>query len=218
MLRKPVLLQTKGKVWGLNRAIPKSKGQMNWGLGKLPKEAEKDRKEAELFLLVTLLLETCQLQSENTGQRYCAITSANLDRKWCCWVPRSRGEQEGVKEAPLKKGIIFNSPAWLPTSASPLHPQNYKTQQKLKDHSYSYRGKTKQNFIETQNFLLRKAFFPIVSFCLFVLFFIFGAFIKFLGQDITGKKRGPKSIRISLSVSVPLMVNYSSSFPKINSQ
>lgn len=54
---------------------------MDGGLGKLPKEAEKDRKEVELFLLVTLLLETCQLQSENTGQRYCAIASANLDRK-----------------------------------------------------------------------------------------------------------------------------------------
>lgn len=74
-------LQIKGKVWGLNGAIPKGKGQIDWGLGKLPKAAQRDKKEAELFLWVTLLLETCQLQFENTGQRYCATASANLDRK-----------------------------------------------------------------------------------------------------------------------------------------
>lgn len=46
-----------------------------------PEFRERRKKKGGVFLWVTPLLETCQLHFESTGQRYCAIVSANLDRK-----------------------------------------------------------------------------------------------------------------------------------------
>ena len=81
MFRKPVLHKSKARSGNSMGLFQNARDRWTEALGTLPKATEKDKKGTELFLWVTLLLETCQLQFENTGQRYCAPLGANLDRK-----------------------------------------------------------------------------------------------------------------------------------------
>lgn len=69
-----------GRVWGSKGIFQNARDQWTEARGGCPR-LQRKKKWGELFLWMTPLLETCQLHFENTGQRYCATVSANLDRK-----------------------------------------------------------------------------------------------------------------------------------------
>lgn len=142
-------------------------------------------------------------------------------------VAGSHGQEaskRGCRGVSSKKEIIFNSPSMAFYLSLPLPPpptisiQGIKIHnQKLKDHNCSCMDKAKQNLTETHRIFLLKndRFFLLQLFC-FILVLSLGFWEK------TSQRRN-KALKVfkypfCLFTSVPLTINYSSSFPKINSQ
>ena len=145
-----------------------------------------------------------------------------LGQEMMRWVPRSRSQQEGAPGASSKKDI--NSPAWRPTSAFPL-PRLHSSLSMVLEYTSKIKRlwlclhrQAKLNFTEIHRiFYLRR----IRGFLLYWKTCLVPMLLQgFREKTSWSRKKALKAFeyRFCLFTSVPLTINYSASFPRINSQ
>lgn len=163
MFRKPLLHKSKATFGDSMGLFQNARDRWAQAWGSCPRQKRKKKRRLSCFSgwLYYWTLANCRLRT--LGRDTVPLSVPTWTGSDAAGSHGREASRRGWRGRPQRKtSFLILQPGLLPpTPLSPasthLHPWNYNTQGKLKDHNCSYMGKAKQNFTETQRiFYLRR--------------------------------------------------------------